>query len=98
MPIGCINPEIQDKPIPKSRAKKQQKYTTHNKEETELKQQNDAVDLHVDISDIDSDDEDDEDVKVPVQRTPIEISKVPLRVVEEEVIQPERKAVEDPAP
>lgn len=89
MPIGCIDPEFQAKPIPKPRAKKQQKDTT------ELKRQNDVADL--DISDSDSEYEI-QVVKVPVQRTPIKISKAPVRVVEEEVTQPEREAAEDPAP
>lgn len=92
--IGCIDPEFQEKPIPKPRANKQ-KDTTQNEEETELKQQNDVADL--DISDSDSEYEI-QVVKVPVQRTPIEISKEPVRVVEEEVTQPEREAAEDPAP
>lgn len=94
LPIGCIDQEFQEKPIPKPRANKQ-KDTTQNEEETELKQQNDVADL--DISDSDSEYEI-QVVKVPVQRTPIEISKEPVRVVEEEVTQPEREAAEDPAP
>lgn len=82
LPIRCIDPEFQAKPIPKPRAKKQQNDTTQNKEETKLKRQNDVADL--DISDSDSEYEI-QVVKVTVQRTPIKFSKAPVRVVEEDV-------------
>lgn len=52
LPIECLDPEFQEKPIPKPRAKKQQKDTNQNEKDTELKQQNDVGDL--DTSDSDS--------------------------------------------
>lgn len=95
LPIECLGPEFQRKPIPKPRARKQQKDTNQNEKDTELKQQNDMVNLDTSDSEYDI-----EVVKEPVQKNSHRDFKEPVKVVEEEVTctQPESEAAEDLAP
>lgn len=64
---GYIDPDFQEKTIPKPRAKKQQNGTKQNKKDTELEKQNAVVDL--DTSDSDTEYEI-QDVKVRYKKLP----------------------------